>query len=204
MIEDKIKYINKSVAESLQFAEAKNAALITFNGAALYAVIEGKDLMPKIIHDYVPFWSMLLVAGISISLIAFLPIMNPSTFPSSREIAQRQRLGDSVSIFYFGHLRLFDTQRLIRMIYSHYGEEIPKKFKQFELDLTMQTIALSRITWRKYLFFSMAGHLTLITLIIPIPFLIIYWLHILTKQYRKKKVWEEENVGTGQGSGEDH
>ena len=72
-MEEKIKYINKSVADSLQFAEAKNVALITFNGAALYAVIEGKDVMPAIIHNYVMFWSLLLVFAVALSLVAFLP-----------------------------------------------------------------------------------------------------------------------------------
>ena len=181
-MEKKIKYINKIVAESLQFAEAKNAALITFNGAALYAVVEGKEMMPKIIHDFVPFWSLLLVAAISISLIAFLPIMNPSTSTSKREVANRVRLKDNISIFYFVHIRFFDSESLIKLIYEYYEVKAPAKFKRSELDLIMQTIVLSRITYRKYLFFSIAGHLTMITLIVPIPFLILYWTSILLKK----------------------
>mgnify|MGYP000451083159 CR=1 FL=1 len=173
-MEDKIKYINNSVVESLQFAETKNAALITFNGAALYVFIEGKDYLPPFLQGNVHlFWSMLLVAAISISFFAFLPIMNPTPSPSSKEVKERKALKDNVSIFYFGHLKMFTADLLLKKIYSYYEEEIPKKFMRSEVDLTAQTIMLSRITWRKYFFFNIAGHLTLITLILPIPFLII-------------------------------
>jgi len=47
-MEEKIKYIHQSVADSLQFAEAKNAALITFNGAAPYALIEDQTYLPAV------------------------------------------------------------------------------------------------------------------------------------------------------------
>jgi len=174
-MEEKIKYINQSVAESLQFAEAKNAALITFNGAALYVLIEGQAYLPAILKNYIAAWSLLLVAAISISLIAFLPIMNPKPTPSKKQKKVRKKLGDNASIYYFVHLRLFTAEKLLERIYLHYETEKPKNFMRSELDLARQTIMLSRITWRKYIFFGIAGHLTLITLLIPIPLLIIYW-----------------------------
>ena len=178
-MEEKIRYINQSVGESLQFAEAKNAALITFNGAALYVLIEGKEHLPPILGNNIALWAMLLVAAISISLIAFLPIMNPKPTPSKKQIKARKKLGDSASIYYFVHIRLFTAKALLQRIYLHYEKETPKKFMRSELDLTSQTIMLSRITWRKYIFFGIAGHITLVTLIIPIPLLILYWGRIL-------------------------
>ena len=182
-MEDKIKYINNSVVESLQFAETKNAALITFNGAALYVFIEGRDYLPTFFQNYVIEWSLFLVAAISISFFAFLPIMNPTPSPSEKEIKEREELDDNVSIYYFGHIKLFTAELLLRRIYSYYDVEVPKKFLRSELDLTSQTIMLSRITYRKYFFFNIAGHITLITLLLPIPFLIVYWL----VAYFKKK-----------------
>ena len=101
--------------------------------------------------------------------------MNPNTKPGSREKRRLKALGDRVSLFYFGHLRLFNGSELLKRVYEYYDESPPKKEPRSELDLCMQTIVLSRITWRKYVFFSLAGHITMITLIIPIPFLIVYW-----------------------------
>ncbi len=178
-MEEKIKYINQSVAESLQFAEAKNAALITFNGAALYVLIEGQGYLPALLKNYVAVWSLLLVAAISISLIAFLPIMNPKPTPSKKQKKIREKLKDELSIYYFVHIRLFTARALLKRVYDHYEVKTPHKFMRSEIDLTRQTIMLSRITYRKYIFFGIAGHLTLITLIIPIPLLIIYWGNIL-------------------------
>jgi hypothetical protein len=175
-MEDKIKYINNSVVESLQFAETKNAALITFNGAALYVFIEGREYLPTFFQNYVIEWSLFLVAAISISFFAFLPIMNPTPSPSDKEAKQREALKENVSIYYFGHIKLFTADLLLKRIYNYYEVKIPNKFMRSELDLTSQTIMLSRITWRKYFFFNIAGHLTLITLVLPIPFLIVYYL----------------------------
>lgn len=171
------------VVDSLQFAETKNAALITFNGAALYVFIEAKSYLPVFIQGHALIWSMLLVAAISISFFAFLPIMNPTLVPSKKELKERKELKDEASIFYFGHLKMFTADLLLNYIYRHYELEVPKKFTPSELDLTAQTIMLSRITWRKYFFFNIAGHLTLITLVLPIPFLIAYW----TSAYIKRK-----------------
>ena len=182
-MEEKIKYINNSVVESLQFAETKNAALITFNGAALYVLIEGREYLPVVVQNNVIELSLLLIAAISISFFAFLPIMNPTPSPSAKEIKQKKALKNHVSIYYFGHIKLFTADLLLKKIYNYYEVELPKKFMRSEIDLTAQTIMLSRITWRKYFFFNIAGHLTLITLILPIPFLLVYWVYT----YFKKK-----------------
>jgi hypothetical protein len=181
-MEEKIKYINQNVVNSLQFAETKNAALITFNGAALYVFIEAKIYLPVFVQGHALLWSMLLVLAISISFFAFLPIMNPTPLPSSKEIKTLKNLKDNASIYYFGHIKLFNTEDLLTRIYRYYEIQVPKKFVKSELDLTAQTIMLSRITWRKYFFFNIAGHLTLITLILPIPFLIYYWITIYIRK----------------------
>lgn len=181
-MEEKLKYINQNVVDSLQFAETKNAALITFNGAALYVIIEANAYLPLFIQGHALVWSTLLVAAISISFFAFLPIMNPNPSPSKKEQNQRKALGENVSIYYFGHIKLFTAKSFLKTIYEHYDTEEPKTLLSSELDLSSQTIMLSRITWRKYFFFNIAGHLTLITLIIPIPLLVIYWVSIFLRK----------------------
>ncbi|MCT4622241.1 MAG: hypothetical protein N4A46_01365 [Schleiferiaceae bacterium] len=184
-MEEKIKYINGVIVDSLQFAETKNAALITFNGAALYVFVEGKEFLPGFVQRYDLVFSFFLVMAIAISFFAFLPIMNPNPRPSKGEQKILKGLKNNASIFYFGHIRLFEAKNLLKLIYEVYEEPLPEKFPRNELGLTSQTITLSRITWRKYMFFSIAGHLTLLTLVLPIPFLMVYWGRIILKRLSK-------------------
>lgn len=182
-MENKLLKVNRMIADSLQFAEAKNAALITFNGAALYLFSGGLHAMPAVVSQFSHVFSSLLVLGISVSLIAFLPIMNPKPMATKRERKKRKEIKE-VSIFYFGHIRLFDPDKLLLTFYDFYGKKVPESFLKSELDLARQTIVIARITWRKYIFFTIAGNLTLISLLVPIPFLIIYWSTVLYKRLR--------------------
>ena len=78
-IEEKLIRISNNVQESMRFAEAKNAALITFNGAALYVLVEGNSYLPPFIKEYWIFNAVVLIIGITLSIIAFLPSMGSTT-----------------------------------------------------------------------------------------------------------------------------
>jgi hypothetical protein len=88
-----------------------------------------------------------------------------------------------LGIFYFGHIRKYGDVEFLAKVYSFYGETLTEPIRRAELDLARQAITLSRITRHKYVFFSMAGHLTLIALVLPIPILLLYWLAVYINKY---------------------
>lgn len=182
-IESKLQHISHSVQESMRFAEAKNAALITFNGAALYVLVEGNVYLPPFIKNYWVFNAIVLIVGITLSIIAFLPSMGSSTKPPSKVKLAAWQKHKKMGIFYFGHIRKYGPEEFLARVYEFYNQKLTEPIPRAELDLALQAITLSRITRHKYVFFSLAGHLTLIALVLPIPILLIYWLLIYVNKH---------------------
>ncbi len=172
-IEDKLQQINNTVQESMRFAEAKNAALITFNGAALYVLVEGNVYLPQFIEKHWHFNAVVLIVGITLSIIAFLPNMGSSTKPPSKIKLSTWQTHKKMGIFYFGHIRKYGDEEFLARVYDFYDQKLEDPIHRAELDLSHQAITLSRITHHKYVFFSLAGHLTLVALMLPIPILFV-------------------------------
>jgi hypothetical protein len=183
MVEKKLQKICGDIQESLRFAEAKNAALITFNGAALYVMVEGNQYFPAFVKDHWYYSAIVLIIAITLAIIAFLPSFGSKTKGLSsinlKHWQQRQKFG----IFYFGHIRLYGEEEYLAKVYAFSGLKLTDPIPRVELDLARQAITLSRITRHKYVFFSWAGHLTLIGLVLPIPILLLYWLAIYINRY---------------------
>ena len=183
MIEDKLHQISGNILESMRFAEAKNAALITFNGAALYVLVEGNIYLPAIIKEHWMFNAVILIVGITLSIIAFLPSMGSTTKPPSSISIETWNDHKKLGIFYFGHVRKYGDEEFLAKVYSFYGETLTEPIRRAELDLSRQAITLSRITRHKYVFFSSAGHLTLVAPVLPIPVLLLYWLAVYINKH---------------------
>lgn len=186
MVVEKLELINKNVQESLRFAEAKNAALITFNGAALYVMVEGNKYLPKFIQNYWQFSAIVLVIGITLAIIAFLPSFGSKTKSISSIQLDQWNKRKTYGIFYFGHIRQYGAEEYLAKVYNYHGKKLEEPVSRIELDLAQQAITLSRITRHKYVFFSWAGHLTLIALVLPIPVLLLYWLAIYINRFTEK------------------
>jgi len=176
MIIEKLEKISGNVQESLRFAEAKNAALITFNGAALYVMVEGNSYFPEFIQNHWHFSAIVLVIAITLAIIAFLPSFGSQTKLLSSIHLSKWQARKKYGIFYFGHIRQYGPEEYLAKVYEFHGLKLEEPLSRIELDLAQQAITLARITRHKYVFFSWAGHLTLIALVLPIPILLLYWL----------------------------
>jgi len=183
MIVEKLEKISGDVQESLRFAEAKNAALITFNGAALYVMVEGNSYFPDIVKDHWHFSAIVLIIAITLAIIAFLPSFGSKTKSLSSIHLSKWKERKKYGIFYFGHIRQYGDEEYLAKVYEFHGLKLEEPLSRIELDLAHQAITLSRITRHKYVFFSWAGHLTLIALVLPIPILLLYWLATYINQY---------------------
>jgi hypothetical protein len=183
MIENKLQKICRDVQESLRFAEAKNGALITFNGAALYVMVEGHTHIHPVFQKYWQINAMFLILAITIALIAFLPSFGSKTKPVSKIDLEKWHARQAFGIYYFGHIRLYGAEEYLAKVYHFHNKELTEPIPRIELDLAKQAITLARITRHKYVFFSLAGHITLIGLVLPIPVLLIYRLLVYLNRY---------------------
>ena len=179
------------VNQQLQFAEAKNAALITFNGAGIYVSALGQSIFPPFLLDIMPAIHVMLVLSIGLSLMAFMPVLNPPLKPTPKEVVQRQNLGRHANIYFFGHLRLFDPDELVRYLHEMYGEFIPEKSPRSDYFLASQVILQSRIAARKLDMFALASQFTLCALIFPIPVLAVFWV---VRAVNRRKAAREERI----------
>ena len=183
MIIEKLETISGNVQESLRFAEAKNAALITFNGAALYVMVEGNSYFPEFIENHWHTSAIVLVIAITLAIIAFLPSFGSQTKTKTSILLKKWETRKKYGIFYFGHIRQYGPEEYLAKVYEFHGLKLQEPIPRIELDLAQQAITLSRITRHKYVFFSWAGHLTLIALVLPIPILLMYWLAIYINRF---------------------
>lgn len=182
-MEEKLKYIFTNVNDWLKFAEAKNGVLIAFNGAAIFGLLQSKS---SITNDHLSSYLFcicvpILIMGIGISLFSFLPVLKLffKEIDCSDE-AKAKRVEHSV--FYFEHVKQFGYEEYLEKLYKAGGLQVPSPLPPIEADLSHQIITNAGIAWRKNIAFRIAAGLTLILLLIPIPFLIYYLFQEFKKQ----------------------
>jgi hypothetical protein len=149
-----------SVVDSLKFAEAKNAALLTFAAAWTFASINmllGGRAAGGIVGA--AFWLMLvLFAAVAVvAVVSFLPKRNLRAI--NRDPTQSQNL------LYFEHIAEFDTAGFLKRVRDRYlAQNDQSVTDQYLEDLVVQISANSKITRRKLIMFNVGAVLVLIAL----------------------------------------
>mgnify|MGYP000858739681 CR=1 FL=1 len=182
-VEDKALPILKEVFENtnrwLQFAEAKNGALIGVNGLFLFKsidylfeVINGKITVNIFI---VGFMTAVFFTSTIISLISFLP--NTSvTEETAEDISRNNNSVECGVLIFFEEINNYKNQSAyLRDIYKYYLNKNVKikNLNKIELDYAKEILINSRITSYKYRLFKLAIRLNLIAIVVFFIFLII-------------------------------
>jgi hypothetical protein len=164
-MEDKLKFIFANVNDWLKFIETKNAAIIAFNSAALFYIID--FLIDK--TDYRMILYIILFTfslSIIVSILSFIPnlVINKSKLNPS----------DNDNLLYFGSICKYNAESYLTCLYAKYDEEVKSNFSHFELNLVNQIIINSKITMQKCDLFNWSIKLIFFGLIIStITFIII-------------------------------
>lgn len=154
------------VLDFLKFAEAKNAALLTFSSAWIIGSINFLNGSRAIGENWVVSFTIALplfvISGV-ISLISFLPRTKLMRFHKDPE--------QSRALLYFGDAALFETSSYRDRIRERYhppeGETATRNYLD---DLSVQIAVNSQITKRKLTMFNCAAFVVLAaiaTLIVP-------------------------------------
>lgn len=175
-----LKDIFENTNRWLNFAEAKNGAIIGVNGLFLFKSIE---FLFEAINDklkapilIVGFIITILLLGILIELKSFFP--NTSVYNDEVDCLDSNSFhyDENVILIFYGDICKYKSSKLyLRDIYKYYLDkdiEI-EELKKIELDYAKEILINSRITSYKYKLFKMGLKLNFLSIFIFYIFLII-------------------------------
>lgn len=175
---DILKDIFENTNKWLQFAEAKNGALIGANGLFLFKsvdylfnILNGKL---KVDIFVVGFMTTIFFIAILITLKSFFP--NIGVYKDRSDVSDADDLNVDRILIFYGDICKYQSSKLyLRDIYKHYLQVNmkTKDLKKIELDYAKEILINSRITSYKYKLFGNAMKLNFIGIFIFLVFLII-------------------------------
>jgi hypothetical protein len=179
-ITEKLLSILQIVNDWLKFAEAKNAVLLAFCGAAITTTItylNAATTVPNSLKIGLLISIFLLCVSLLICSLSFLPKTDMEYFTRLRKRPNRnsQSLLKSTDNFYFfNNLRKYDSDNLLEAMNEFYFEDkLPKPYKKEDLDIASQITINSEIASTKFAFFRIALWLLILSILtIPISNLI--------------------------------
>ncbi|HEY9296009.1 MAG TPA: Pycsar system effector family protein [Phormidium sp.] len=169
---EKLIFIFQIVNDWLKFAEAKNAILLTFCGAAITAIttyVSTAANIPSSLRIGLLIAIFLLCLSSLTCTISFLPKTKPITTKSSN-----YKLKDTDIFYFFGDLKKYNDAELLNSLNRLYFEStIPTPYKKEDLDIAKQITINSEIAAKKFDFFRIGVWLLILSiLIIPISLVI--------------------------------
>jgi hypothetical protein len=173
-ITEKLLSILQIVNDWLKFAEAKNAVLLAFCGAAITAIVtylSAIETMPDFLRVSLLISTFLLGISSLICSLSFLPKTDIEHFTWLRRRPNRnsQSLKATDNFYFFNNLRKYDSDSLLEAMNKFYFEnKIPTPYKKEDLDLASQITINSEIASTKFAFFRIASWL-LILAILAVP-----------------------------------
>lgn len=169
---DDLKTIEQNVNIYLQFAEAKNAVLITFNGAlALFAFDYFSELNKGYEKTVIAGLVIVLIITIIINLISFIPYIH------KHDIIKRPGdPRDDDNLLYYKHISKYDHRTYYKALYNkfHTADTGSSNIKidNYESSLSRQIVELSKIAYNKYFLFNLSLKITLVVLLFLIAIVI--------------------------------
>lgn len=151
------------VVDFLKFAEAKNAALLTFASAWTFAsinVLISERAPVGIVGGAFRLTLVLFAAAAVVAVYSFLPKLNLHSL--HRDPAQPKNL------LYFGHIAEFDTAVYRARVQERYLAQATDQVLTDDYldDLAVQISVNSKITNRKFKLFNVGAALVLIALLV--------------------------------------
>jgi hypothetical protein len=170
-ITEKLLSILQIVNDWLKFAEAKNAVLLAFCGAAITAIItylSAAETIPDFLQVGLLISTFLLSISSLICSLSFLPKTDMERFTWLRRRPNRnfQSLKATDNFYFFNNLKKYDSDNLLEAINKFYFEDkIPTPHKKEDLDLASQITINSEIASTKFAFFRIALWLLILAIL---------------------------------------
>lgn len=182
-LQDRLIYIFGNVNEWLKFAEAKNAGLFAFTGAAIFGLLSFKVSSANLYDAWkagINISILFLLAAATVSLFSFFPQTARARAKSSRQRGLRRFIprtrallknkkyrSDRNNLLFYVELGRYNARRLICAVGRKYVgcEQDIALVSKFHHDLANQIVINSRICTGKNYLFKIALGLTFGSLI---------------------------------------
>ncbi|MED4990111.1 hypothetical protein ETC01_00705 [Geobacillus sp. NFOSA3] len=153
------------IREWLKFAEAKNAALLTFDSACLFTLLRYQDVVFPKKDGYANLFFTISLIIILISIIILMISFLPKRFKKGLKNNEHSH-PFSKNLLYYGDIVKYSPQRFLASIFHKYNIDNFDKNNKYFNDLCTQIISLSRISVRKYRMFKCSLVLNILFFII--------------------------------------
>lgn len=156
-MESKLLAIFSMVSDWLKFAEAKNAGLLVFSGAAVAAILSllGSSL------NLSPYWRAGLLSSVVLLLVCSLTTLYsflPKTKLDKILLARKGLPLETDNLYFYGDVCKYSREELADAIGRFYFPSLSteKIRTRNHLDIAAQIVANSQIAMRKYNLFKIA------------------------------------------------
>lgn len=158
----------KDVCEWLKFAEAKNAALLGFNGVMLFGTVS--LIKEKIFPDFsAAFKFSLVIFCLNIVIIMFTFI--PTEVPLIKK--KKEKL---INGLYYGEVGNYEPKEYLNLIIERYNiSKNDIKFNNYISDLANQIVSVSWLAIRKNKIFKFCALINICLFVF-----IVFWISLLS------------------------
>ena len=183
-MKDILKDIFSNVNDWLKFAEAKNAALIVFNGASIFGAAtfiatvmsQDKYTIPELILYYLYSFIIFNGLGLATALYSFWPQTEIDKVLGEKFIDLSFKKPESRnSVLFYGHIQGYTPESYLAKLREYCNKEAGE-CSGLESDYASQIVINSLITYRKHCYFKVALVFTLLAILTPIIFILIVLL----------------------------
>jgi hypothetical protein len=157
--EEHLYKIFSNVNNWLKFAEAKNAALVAFNSAAVAGIMQAYPTDKPDLMVFKGIMIALFSISICISIYTFLPILSKTFSYQKYEESKFESEKPNLNSLFYGHHCKITSKQLLTLINIKTPIE-NQKIPNLEMDIADQIITNSEITMSKYKLFTLAGYFT--------------------------------------------
>ena len=158
------------VNEWLKFGEAKNAVLVTFNGAAI-AAVHNLNKIYEPVNAVAYWWFWCVTAGCAVSLLIGLASFYARTNTAAIAFLTTPESGGNA--VYFGHLADMNPGELLARLVGKYDRASDDGYLE---DMAGQVITNAKLARKKFVLFNTGLMWTLAGAITPIGLGFYYWM----------------------------
>lgn len=170
--EELLYKIFSNVNEWLKFAEAKNAALVAFNSAAIAGIMQAYPTDNPDLMIFKGIMIALFAISICASIYTFLPVLSKTfNYQKLNDTEFEKEKAKFNSLFYGHHCKITKEQllALLNIKAPITNPVVPN----LEMDIADQIITNSEIAMSKYKLFTFAAYLTFAGVVMGLVILLI-------------------------------
>lgn len=158
-MKNELQTILSNVNDWLKFAEAKNAALIVFNSAAIAGILQAfsaDDAAQLFLKGLMLF---LFTIPVCICIYSFLPVMNKTFSYRKLEDAEFEVKKKELNCYFFKHHSKINGKQLLSLLHYKAATTNPA-ITDIETDIADQIINNAEIAVSKFELFTWAAYIT--------------------------------------------